>query len=306
MRKKLIRIGLIIIIILLISIRGIASTKSIDNRAMNELLYHPKYEFRSAWIATVYNLDWPSKPGLGIKEQKEEYTDLLDNLKGAGINAVVVQVRPCGDAFYSSKYAPWSEYLTGIQGKYPGYNPLKFMIEETHKRGMEFHAWMNPFRITTSGLDQTQLDKHNIAYLQPDWLIAYDNKWMLNPGIPQVREYIIDMVAELILEYPIDGIHFDDYFYPYLNPKEGEFPDEKTYRNYNIKHLSKEEWRRNNINELVKGISEIIKLNNPKIKFGISPFGIWCNKSSNRYGSDTKAGVSSYETLYADTRQWVK
>lgn len=306
MKKKWIRLCRIIIITLIISFQVIGSTETIENTSVNELLYAPKYEFRAAWIATVYNLDWPSKTGLGIKEQKEEYISLLDSLKGTGINAVIVQIRPSGDALYASKYAPWSEYLTGIQGKDPGYNPLEFMIEETHKRGMEFHAWMNPFRITASGLDQTKLDQDNIGYLHPDWLIAYDNKWMLNPGIPQVREYIIDIVAEIILEYPIDGIHFDDYFYPYLNIKEGPFPDDQTYEHYNTKKVSKEEWRRNNINQLINGISQVIKLNRPKIKFGISPFGIWCNKSSNKNGSDTQAGVSSYETLYADTRYWIE
>lgn len=306
MVKGLKKIVIGLMSIMMISTSILASEPIESKEAVNDLLYNNKYEFRGTWISTVYNLDWPSEKGLTVEKQKEEYIDLLNSLTNMGINAVIVQIRPSGDAFYESKLAPWSEYLTGVQGEYPGYDPLEFMISEAHKRGMEFHAWMNPFRITTNGTSKKQLAANNIANIKPEWIIAYDNKLMLNPGIPEVREYIINVVAEVVSNYEVDAIHFDDYFYPYMDEEHSSFPDTEQFWKYGMSSLDLGDWRRNNINELIRGIDEKIASIKPAVKFGISPFGIWANKCSQKKGSNTKGGVSSYDTLYADTRYWMQ
>ena len=261
-------------------------------------------EFRGAWITSVYNLDWPSSKGLGIDQQKAEYIRMLDQLQSTGINAVIVQVKPAADALYPSKHAPWSEYLTGVQGKSPGYDPLEFMIQETHKRKMEFHAWFNPFRVTTSTTKTDKLAPNNPARLHPEWVLEYDNKLFLNPGIPEVREYVKNTVLEVVKNYDVDGIHFDDYFYPYPDSKKSDIPDHKTYKAYEKAYKNKADWRRYNINAMIKDISSSIKNTKSNVQFGISPFGVWRNASTDPKGSDTKAGVTSYDTNYADTRYW--
>ena len=261
-------------------------------------------ELRGAWISSVYNLDWPSTKSLGIDQQKEEYRVLLDELKKAGINAVMVQVKPAADALYPSKYAPWSEYLTGVQGKSPGYDPLEFMIEETHKRNMEFHAWFNPFRVTTSTDQTDQLAYNNPAKLHPEWVLTYDGRLFLNPGLPEVRTYVKNTVLEVVENYDVDGIHFDDYFYPYPDAKKSDIPDSETYEPFKKAYKNIEDWRRYNINAMIKDISISIKNIDPNMQFGVSPFGVWRNATTDPKGSDTKASVTSYDSLYADTRYW--
>lgn len=261
-------------------------------------------EFRGAWISSVYNLDWPSSKGLSMEKQKKEYITLLDSLEAAGMNAVIVQVKPAADALYPSEYAPWSEYLTGTQGKDPGYDPLAFMIEETHKRGMEFHAWFNPFRVTTNTEKTDKLASNNPAILHPEWILNYDGKLFLNPGLPEVRTYVKNAVLEVVKKYDVDAIHFDDYFYPYPDSKKSEIPDSKTYEQYGKKYNNKADWRRYNINLMIKDISISIKNIKKDVKFGISPFGVWRNYSTDPKGSDTKASITSYDSLYADTRYW--
>lgn len=261
-------------------------------------------EFRGAWVSSVYNLDWPSTKGLGVEQQKAEYIKLLDDLQDAGISAVIVQVKPAADALYPSIHAPWSEYLTGIQGKSPGYDPLEFMIEETHSRGMEFHAWFNPFRVTTGTNKTDKLASNNIAKLKPEWVTEYDNKLFLNPGLPEVRTYVKNTVLEVVKNYDVDAIHFDDYFYPYPDSKKNDFPDESIYKKYGKAYKNKADWRRHNINAMIKDISISIKSEKPNVKFGISPFGVWRNASVSPKGSDTRASITSYDTLYADTRYW--
>ncbi len=268
------------------------------------VIYGNPKEFRGAWISSVYNLDWPSTKGLGIQQQKDEYIALLDKLKRTGINAVMVQVKPAADALYPSQHAPWSEYLTGTQGKSPGYDPLAFMIEETHKRDMEFHAWFNPFRVTTSTEKTDKLAANNPAKLHPEWVLKYDGKLFLNPGLPEVRTYIKNTVLEVVKNYDVDGIHFDDYFYPYPGSGKGDIPDEATYRPYKKAYPQKADWRRYNINAMIKDISIGIKAIKPEVQFGISPFGVWRNASTDPKGSDSKAGITSYDSLYADTRYW--
>lgn len=262
----------------------------------------PKSEMRAAWIATVENIDWPVK-GANPAAQKQQYIDLLDQLQSVGMNAVIMQVKPTADAFYPSEYGPWSEWLTGTQGKDPGYNPLEFLIEETHKRNMEFHAWFNPYRISMQS-DINKLTENHPARQHPDWVESYGGKLLFNPGIPAAQQFILDSVMEVVKNYDIDAVHFDDYFYPY--PATGvDFPDQDTYLEYGSGFTNKSDWRRNNVNQFVKTVSEAIKAEKSYVKFGISPFGIWKNKSvSAPDGSETN-GLSSYEAIYADSKKWV-
>ena len=259
-------------------------------------------EMRAAWISTVYNMDWP-KTKNNVAKQKQEYIEILDKLKSIGINTVVFQVRPKSDALYNSSINPWSDVLTGTQGKDPGYDPLAFVIEEAHKRGMEFHAWFNPYRVTTSGTDVNVLSANNQARLNPDWLLQYNsgnnNKGLMyNPGLPEVRKHIVDTVAEVVKNYNVDGIHFDDYFY-----RDG-MNDDDTFKKYG-NGLSKGDWRRENVNTLLREVKSSIKSIKPNVKFGVSPSGIWKNKSSDPTGSDTK-GFEHYSQSYADSRTWIK
>jgi len=268
-------------------------------------------KMKGAWIATVENIDYPSKPGLSVKEQKKEYIALLDALNEAGINTVFMQVRPTADTFWPSALDPWSIYLTGKQGKKPGllYNPLKFMIEETHKRGMSFHAWLNPYRVTN--IMKTELDKKSYAKKNPEIITEYGGKTYYNPARKESRNHNTEIITELLKEYKIDGIHFDDYFYPYpvqKNKQDIDFPDSEDYEAYQAAGgtMSKADWRRDNVNQLIRELHETIKKIKPDAAFGISPFGIWRNKSEEvPDGSDTSA-FQCYEKLYADTREWIK
>ncbi|MCE4827607.1 cell wall-binding glycosyl-hydrolase Cwp19, partial [Clostridioides difficile] len=255
-------------------------------------------EMRAAWISTVYNLDWPKTKNNEAK-QKKEYTDLLDKLKSVGINTAVVQVRPKSDALYKSNINPWSEYLTGTQGKDPGYDPLPFLIEEAHKRGMEFHAWFNPYRITMADESIDKLPANHPAKKNPSWVVKHGNKYYYDPGLPEVRKYIVDSIAEVVQNYDIDGVHFDDYFYPGVS-----FNDTATYQKYG-KGQNKDDWRRENVNTLLRDVKASIKSIKPNVVFGVSPAGIWRNKSSDPTGSDT-SGNESYVGTYADTRAWIK
>ena len=258
-------------------------------------------EMRGVWISSVYNMDWPQTKN-NITAQKKEYTDLLDKLKSVGMNTVIVQIRPKSDALYKSSINPWSEYLTGTQGKDPGYDPLVFLIDEAHKRGMEFHAWLNPYRITTSGTDTSKLASNNPAVLHPDWVVKHSisngEALIYNPGLPEVRQYIVDTVKEIVTNYNVDGIHFDDYFY------RSGIDDDKAYKMYG-NGMSKDDWRRENVNTLLQEVKSCIKSIKPNVKFGVSPSGIWKNKSSDSTGSDTR-GKESYYSDYADTRTWIK
>ncbi len=300
--KKNLTIRKISMLVAMIIVTNVMMLSANTNK--NKPTQNSAKEFRGAWVSSVYNLDWPSKKGLGIEQQKAEYIRKLNDLQAAGLNAVIVQVKPSADALYPSKHAPWSEYLTGTQGKSPGYDPLAFMIEETHKRDMEFHAWFNPFRVTTSTSKTDKLAANNPAKLHPEWVIDYDNKLFLNPGLPEVREYVKNTVLEVVKNYDVDGIHFDDYFYPYPDSKKRDFPDQATFKKYGGGYKYKTDWRRYNINAMIKDISVSIKNTKSNVEFGISPFGVWRNASVSAKGSDTRAGVTSYDTLYADTRYW--
>jgi uncharacterized lipoprotein YddW (UPF0748 family) len=265
----------------------------------------PKYEFRAAWVATVENIDWPSKKDLNADSQRVEFIRLLDMHKRNGLNAVVVQVRPATDAFYPSPYEPWSEWLTGKQGlpPHPYYDPLQFMIEETHKRGMEFHAWCNPYRAVYS-IGKSSIAPAHITKLHPDWFVSYGGTLYFDPGNKEVQQYVSAVVRDIVHRYEIDAIHFDDYFYPYRIAGK-EFPDESSYRKYG-NGMTKDEWRRSNVDSVILQLGKVIKEEKKYCKFGISPFGVWRNKSRDPEGSDTQAGQTNYDDLYADILLWLK
>ena len=267
----------------------------------------PLREFRGVWIATVENIDWPSAPGLPSEVQKQEFVDLLDQLKSAGMNAVVVQVRPAGDALYPSPLEPWSPYLTGQmdQAPDPYYDPLQFMIIEAHKRSMEFHAWLNPYRALNHD-DYNRLSINHPRRRYPHLFLEYGGKHYFNPGEPRAQQHVVQVIRHLISQYNIDAVHFDDYFYPYKVPNE-IFPDELSYKKYGNGFQTIDDWRRNNINELVKRIHLLIKSEKPEIQFGISPFSVWRNMDVDPInGSPTKAGQTCYDDLYADILLWLK
>lgn len=263
-----------------------------------------KDEFRGVWVATVANIDWPENKGLSSREQIGEFKEILKEVKQMNMNAVIVQVRPCGDALYRSKNEPWSRYLTGTQGKYPGYDPLKLMIKESHRRGMEFHAWFNPYRVALNDDEFNSLSQDNFAVKNPETVLKYGTRYYLNPGIPKVREHLIKVVLEVVDNYDIDAVHIDDYFYPYTI--EGfDFPDLESYRQYGGSFSSVEEWRRENINSLVEELHREIRNRNKNVEFGISPFGVWRNDVDDKRGSQTEAAQTSYDNLYADVLKWV-
>ncbi|WP_034593128.1 glycoside hydrolase family 10 protein [Hamadaea tsunoensis] len=273
----------------------------------------PKRELRALWIASVVNIDWPKAPHLDEETLKADYRGWLDLAERLNHNAVVVQIRPTADAFWPSPYEPWSEWLTGARdGVGPGWDPLAFLVEEAHARNLEFHAWFNPYRVsmpTGAAGDVTKLAPNHPVREHPEWAVAYPvgnaaTRLYYNPGIPAVREFVQTAIMDAVLNYDIDGVHFDDYFYPY--PASGQdFGDEATFAEYGAGWATKADWRRNNINLLVSEMSEKIRAAKPWVKFGVSPFGIWRNKAADPLGSDTN-GTQSYDANFADTRTWVK
>jgi len=266
----------------------------------------PKREFRAAWIATVSNIDWPSKPGLSSVQQQQEFIQRLDQLKRLGCNAAIVQVRPACDAFYESGEEPWSRFLTGRQGQppFPYYDPLQFMITEAHKRNMEFHAWFNPFRALTDSKKNPNPPNH-VTRKHPDWLVNYGGKMYINPGIPEAREYVIKIIMDVVKRYDIDAVHLDDYFYPYRIAGL-EFGDASAFAKYRQNFTSKDDWRRNNVNLFVSTLNTNIKRTKYYVKFGISPFGVWRNASKDPQGSETRGGQTCYDDLYSDVVLWMK
>jgi uncharacterized lipoprotein YddW (UPF0748 family) len=266
----------------------------------------PPREFRGAWIATVANKDWPSAPGLSVAQQKAELIALLDTAVNLKLNAVIFQVRPASDAVYASPIEPWSAYLTGVQGQAPEpfYDPLAFAIEEAHKRGLELHAWFNPFRVRVSGA-RWYPAPDDIARTHPDWVREYDGQLWLDPGEPAARAYVLRVIMDVVRRYDVDGVQVDDYFYPYpvTVGKGGDlpFPDEASWREFGqASGLSHADWRRQNINQFIQSVYQSIKSTKRWVKFGVSPFGIW------RPGYPPQIrGFDSYAWLFADSRLWL-
>lgn len=261
----------------------------------------PLRQMRGMWIASVLNINWPSKPGLTADEQKAEYLTWLDLAQQRKLNAVFVQIRPTADAFWPSTYEPWSQYLSGVQGQDPGYDPLGFAVEETHKRGLTFHAWFNPYRVSMQP-DPAKLHPDHPGRKHPDWILPFGGKLYYNPGMPEVRAFCQDAMMDAITRYDIDGLHFDDYFYP---TNTTAFDDSAAFAKYGQGFPDLAAWRRNNVDLMVQEMQQRVLQAKPEISWGISPSGIWRNKGSDPLGSETNGG-QSYDNLHADTRGWVK
>ncbi|MEU6759701.1 family 10 glycosylhydrolase [Streptomyces sp. NPDC046685] len=260
-------------------------------------------EFRGMWIASVVNVDWPSKSGLSAARQRAELLALLDTAVERKLNAVILQVRPAADALWPSKLEPWSQWLTGEQGVDPGWDPLGTAVAQAHARGLELHAWFNPYRVANH-TDLDRLVSTHPARRNPGWTVEYGGKLYYNPGLPEVRRFVQDAMLDAVSRYPVDAVHWDDYFYPY--PVDGEyFDDDEAYEEYGGSFDSRADWRRHNTDTLVREMSERLRTVRPAARFGISPFGIWRNADRDPLGSRTQS-LATYDDLYADTRKWVK
>jgi uncharacterized lipoprotein YddW (UPF0748 family) len=265
---------------------------------------HPKREVRAVWLTTVYGLDWPSAKATsasGIQQQKNELIQILDRLKSANFNTVIMQVRARGDLIYPSQYEPWATSLTGTLGRNPGYDPLKFAIEETHKRGMEFHAWWNVVKVKDDSTLPPQTNPLHIVLRHPEFVKYYrpNNEWWIDMGKPEARNYLINVVMELVRNYDIDGIHFDYIRYP--NP---DFPDDSTYALYANEYPNKDDWRRENINKFVRAVYDSIKKVKPWVKVGSAPIGIYKNIYADD-GTPLATGWQAYYSIYQDSRRWL-
>ncbi|MFD0224620.1 glycoside hydrolase family 10 protein [Streptomyces hirsutus] len=261
-------------------------------------------EMRGVWLATVANRDWPSRPGLSAAEQRAELIAHLDAAIRNRLNTVILQVRPTADALWPSPYEPWSACLTGTQGVDPGWDPLGTAVTEAHARGLELHAWFNPYRVAAH-TDPTRLAATHPARENPGWVVPYGGKLYYNPGLPEVRAFVEDAMLDAVRRYPVDAVHFDDYFYPY--PVAGQtFDDDTAYDTHGGAFPDRAAWRRDNIDRLVRETAARIKEIRPGTRFGISPFGVWRNATTDPLGSDTRAGVQTYDDLHADTRRWAR
>ena len=261
---------------------------------------NPKREFRGAWLHTVHQSQYAK---MTPAETQKYLRDQLDKLQAAGCNAILFQVRPSADAFYPSELEPWSRFLSGTAGKAPSptWDPLQFMIDESHARGMELHAWLNPYRVTTS--KNEKLPSNHIYHKHPERFVTYDGKLYFDPGLQENREFIEAVVKDIITRYDVDAIHMDDYFYPY--PVAGiDFPDDASFAKYG-NGMSRGDWRRHNVDLLIEGLHNVIVDTKPWVRLGISPFGIWRNKETDPRGSDTK-GLQNYDALYADVLLWTE
>jgi len=271
----------------------------------SSLFAQTKPEFRGVWIASVDNIDWPLKGMTNPDSQRVEFIRQLDMHKSNGMNAVIVQVRPAADAFYPSPFEPWSQWLTGVQGQPPSpyYDPLEFMIKETHKRGMEFHAWCNPYRADFK-IGASSIAPNHVTKIHPEWFLDYGDKKYFDPASKEVQKFVVKVITDIVHRYDVDAIHMDDYFYPYRIAGK-EFPDDGSYKRSKTK-LNKDDWRRSNVDSIMKMLSVAIKKEKPWVQFGISPFSVWRNKDKDPRGSDSKAGQTNYDDLYADILLWLK
>ena len=261
---------------------------------------YPKREFRAAWIQSVNG----QFRGMPTEKLKQNLIGQLNSLQKAGINAIIFQVRPEADALYASRLEPWSRFLTGVQGKAPEpyWDPMQFMIDECHKRGMEFHAWINPYRTKTTL--KSELAPNHVYNIHPEWFVTYGDQLYFDPALPESRRHICMVVSDIVSRYDVDAIHMDDYFYPY--PIKGkDFPDDASFARFGGGFSNKGDWRRSNVTVLIKKLHETIREIKPWVKFGVSPFGIYRNESSDPLGSKTK-GLQNYDDLYADVLLWAR
>lgn len=288
--KRLIRLTAVFLL-LTVLITGLAQSANAGNAA----------QLRGVWVSTVYQIDYPTQ-GSSEASLKKECEEILDRVQQCGLNAVFLQVRPMADALYPSDLFPWSSYLTGTVGKSPGFDVLEYWIEQAHARGIQLHAWINPYRVL-KGADADQkllsLPETHPAKQHPEWVVEYDGGYYFDPGIPEVRELICAGVEEIVRQYEVDGIQFDDYFYP-----APDFADSETYQRYGEGFSSLYDWRRDNVNQLVQMVKKITDAKEGCV-FGISPSGIWRNRDSDVRGSDTQ-GYESYSECYADAVTWIE
>ena len=258
---------------------------------------------RGVWVSTVYNIDYPSAQGLTADQLRSEADTILDNIAQMGLNTVFLQVRPSADALYDSDIFPASRYVSGTVGQAPDgdFDVLAYWVEAAHARGLQLHAWLNPYRITKDGQSEYDaLPDDSPAKQHPEWTVVYEDNYYFNPGLPAVQELVVDGAAEIVQNYDVDGIHLDDYFYPGT-----DFADEATFARYGKDFDDIGDWRRNNVNELIAALDETLHEIDPTLSFGVSPAGIWDNKASNPKGSDTN-GRSSYAEIYCDSVEWIK
>ncbi|WP_330329538.1 family 10 glycosylhydrolase [Streptomyces sp. NBC_00536] len=264
----------------------------------------PVPAFRGMWVASVENVDWPSAAGLSAGDQEAELVELLDTAVRRRLNAVVLQVRPTADAMWPSALEPWSQWLTGRQGVDPGWDPLGTAVARAHERGLELHAWFNPYRVANHANPSLLVPEHP-ARLHPEWVVPYGGKLYYNPGLPEVRDFVQRAMLDAVRRYPLDAVHWDDYFYPY--PVDGQyFDDDRAFEEHGSGFGSRADWRRYNIDTLVREMAAGIEAARPGVRFGVSPFAVWRNEAKDPLGSATQAGVATYDDLYADTRRWVR
>lgn len=260
-------------------------------------------QVHGVWVSSVSNIDFPSKPGLSSDKMRSEADALLDRAVELRLNTIFLQVRPMGDAYYPSKIYPWSSFLSGEQGKAPdeNFDALGYWVEGAHKRGIQLHAWVNPYRVTVGRKNLEDLAESNPARQHPEWTFKHGDRFYLNPGIPEVRDLVVRGMVEIVENYDVDGIHIDDYFYPERNIDE----DKETFQKYGKDFDDIEDWRRYNVDLLIEAAGKAIHTARPNVVWGVSPAGIWANKSSNPLGSETR-GNQCYYNLYADVRGWIK
>ncbi|MDR0976282.1 MAG: family 10 glycosylhydrolase [Prevotellaceae bacterium] len=286
------RIAIIALGALLLTLHASAQQPAADR--------YPKREFRAAWMQTVNG----AYRGMSTEAMKQTLINQLNSLQGAGINAIIFQVRPEADALYHSELEPWSRFLTGVQGlaPQPDWDPMSFMIEECHRRSMEFHAWINPYRVKTTL--KSELAPTHIYYKHPEWFVTYGDQLFFDPALPESRDWICRVVSDIVSRYDVDAIHMDDYFYPY--PISGTaYPDDESFARYGAGFANKGDWRRDNVNQLIRRLHETVRALKPWVKFGVSPFGVYRNESSDPLGSRTQA-LQNYDDLYADVLLWAR
>ena len=270
-------------------------------------------EFRAAWVATVANIDWPSAPGLSTEQQRREALALLDKAQAVGLNALVFQVRPAGDALYPSALEPWSEFLTGAQGRAPepAWDPLAFWVREAHLRGLELHVWFNPYRARAAAA-KTPLVAPHLGVVRPELVKRYGDQLWMDPGEPEAAAHTLAVVADVVRRYDVDGVHIDDYFYPYpvkVDGVEQPFPDDESYARYRLGGgaLARDDWRRSHVDALVQQMQQTVQAIKPWVRFGVSPFGLGrpdrrpANQGVTGPGT---SGFSQYDKLYADVERW--
>lgn len=273
--------------------------------ALATMMFAGQPYFRATWVSTVANIDFPTKAAIGnYDQQKQDMVAMLDSFQAMHLNAIVFQVRPTADALYASELEPWSAWLTGKQGEAASYDPLEFVCQEAHKRGIDVHVWINPYRVTGGGSKIEDIASNHIYHKHPEWFLKYGTQWYFAPHLQETRDFLCAVVADLVTRYDIQAIHMDDYFYPY--PVSGQdFPDAEAYAKDSRGFDNIGDWRRDNVNLAIEQVHNTINSIKPHVQFGISPFGIWRNKVNDPRGSETN-GLQNYDQLYADILLWME